>query len=260
MYTYFQKITQAGTWRDRVASIREAKRAFESQRGQMLPDERQRFKMALDNLTAESYGVVLDGAKLELGLAKKRFQQAQDALTAAKQAEIGRWDSQRLAAELLLAEKRLELALKTVPGFTASPLERVQSLIDEARTSGDPHKQRAICEAALTLEGQDFAFIRAEAARTLQTLRTTPELEAAAAAVNTSAVDLWRLRQELADAAGELFNEYPGGAFPNTAPLAKLLSTVRMLPDGTIEVLPEDATIGIDWSKVDPDNIPPFDE
>jgi hypothetical protein len=203
-------------------------------------------------------------ATAAIGDWKAAIAKAQDAInkvSAAKVAESNRFDAGKFNAELTNIKILVDLA----KGSTGSPLfggdvnagQRLQAIYQEAKASGDLHKQRAAAEVMQTMDFSTFVgdsklatlSLANQAKRDLESLRTTPEMLQAEADRDQAFTSLQAQRQELIDVSQALGQQDPTLAFASGS-FARALKMVQV-KDGQVIFHDENSleVTGVSWEK-----------
>jgi hypothetical protein len=144
----------AGNWE---AEIKAALDELRNHGHEMSPYERNVISREIKRRQDELIPVV--GAKV-IGEWKgtiTKYQEAQKRMKAERSAEINRWDSAKLNAEMDLFQRRVDMVLKagSDPLHGDAPISaKIQQVYNDALQSGDIHKQRAAVEVIKTVTGR----------------------------------------------------------------------------------------------------------
>jgi hypothetical protein len=204
-------------WRQQLEGIKKDREEIRLHLANMTQFERNQATLALENLEKRHRPQIEAGAIGEYKQAVDVFKRAADRLETAKAAEARRWDGNKLTGEMSVAERRIETALQA-----AEPVKALRGILQEAITSRDEHKVRAVTEALQAAQSKvaghrnselmlGVSQVGREAGRQLEALRLTPEIEKthteanqALTVVNARRAELFDLREYFSDVTGPI--------------------------------------------------------
>ena len=152
-----------------------------------------------------------------------RYKAAEQGISKANAAEINRWDMYKLGPEMAVAKLLAEQALSAPEnsdvfrGSTLSKQERMKQLYQDAITSGDMVKQRAVFEIIQAVPSggdRDLNHIKKQAERDLAALRRTEDQQKAEEALEASWNDVvthTAVLEEVAPLIGEPIGVFGAG-------------------------------------------------
>jgi hypothetical protein len=196
----------AGDWRKTRKTFEELVNEAESNASIVSPYEASVFRETIQEFKNLHAPRVVEGAIEEYHAALDDYKVKERQVEKARAAEIVRWDHGKLSAQMQVITMQVDAALSSGDDITGA----LKGLMGEARRSEDPHIQRATFEVLRGAIGktgynQDLQLkmelnrIAKEAGRELETLRTTPQLEAAHQEAEASFNHAMYAKKELLD-------------------------------------------------------------
>lgn len=245
---------QANGWRGLLAQIANKKRTLATNQQKMDQFTVETISGEITGDMEKYYPAIADGAVGEYKQTIKAYQDTGLQWDKAYSAEINRWDSQKLNAEIASTRAMVELALSNPGGGelgTVDVSRKLEAIYNEAKASGDPHKQRGAFEVlrALKLDGLNReeklkAFHVSKAAESdLASLRTTQDMQKAKQAQAEALNNILLMKDELiqtAEALGQgsplVFNDSPFSRALNMVQVNRQTGEVFIYPEDSIEV------------------------
>ncbi len=190
------------SWRDRLNELKAGKDRFMQYQPIMTQYEQATIAEDLGRKQSQFAPLIIAGMLQEYHQAVSAFEDARKAEARERAAEINRWDSSKLAAEIQLTQARLaDLAGLEDPSAVLS------GIMQEAEASGDMHKRRAVAEvvrASLAkMGGADMDNRRGvnrvakQAEQVLNELRTTEAMQKANQEASQAFDAIWSKQREM---------------------------------------------------------------
>ena len=223
------------TWKGSLNQIKEMRDNFKRNETIMTPYERVTNAGEIKRVTEMAFSLVAGGVIGEYRAAVAKAKDGIKGIERAKANEINRWKPDALRVEFENAKTLVGMAAgsKSSVFDRSSATKKIQTILEEAKASGDLHKQRAVLEVIQSLEPsslddkQAAAILIGQAKRDLDALRHPPEIDQAIQTAK-AAWDAERAkRAEVIDASIALGNGNPTDFFADGA-FAKILRTVEV--------------------------------
>lgn len=253
---------QTRTWRETVQEIKAGKDKLARLSSIMTDYERHDVGESITNMQKSHYQVVAGGIKSEWLAALKNYEAKNDRLEGSKRVEISRWDSQKLLNEINMTKALIDLAISNQSkdgmfskvNTVTTELDRIYQ---EAKKSGDLHKQRAAFEVIRNLgevskdskvQAQVNSIAR-QAASDLQNIRVSEGMLDALTERDAAFQQVKAVAGEIIEVSEVMGEGRPDDVFANST-FAKMLKMVKMdHQNQVVEVYPEDSpqVTGIVW-------------
>jgi hypothetical protein len=245
--------TGSNDWRKIVEDLKLAREEYSRHSSMMTPYERQVVSESIKEEVDKNRKWATQAALKEFQSTVEAFANAQIKIEKAKGQEVNRWEPGKLADEMRVASLLVDQALES-----PFPIDELRRIYSDANTSQDMFKKRGVAEvlkgAVNRVKSGDYELLSRVnsmsqmAARDLEQLRITPEIEkahqeAGEAFENHMAVrkELNRAAEILGDTMGPISRALMRVKYDDTGPHIKINVTGDIITtrDETVESILE---------------------
>lgn len=256
---------QQKTWRDQLKFLIDAQAEYTRDQRIMTDFERSVISKDLKETKARAYDAILSGIQAEISAYFQNYQQASARVKDQTAKESQRWISGQLTSEMQMTEALVSQALKVNKSSMGgpSPVKALEKIYQDARNSGDLHRQRGAAEvmktalSAMSPASYDqetrlavnHLVSRAEA--DLEAIRSTDGMRQAEEEKRQAEIELLQKRAELIE-VGKFMDGYPPDGPFATSPFAREVRRLGRNDQGDIVIHPDDSpeVSGVDWKRV----------